>query len=95
MKKVRLIKKFLPRKNYLWIFSNEIEDKLSSYQQGELVEVYLNNGKFYCIGYVNPKSLIAIRILTFSKEEINKDFFKKNGPPYQSRPIRSHPFSGY
>lgn len=76
MKKVRLIKKFLPRKNYLWIFSNEIEDKLSSYQQGELVEVYLSNGKFYCIGYVNPKSLIAIRILTFSKEEINKDFFK-------------------
>lgn len=76
MKKVRLIKKFLPRKNYLWIFSNEIEDKLSSYQQGELVEVYLNNGKFYCIGYINPKSLIAIRILSFSKEEINKDFLK-------------------
>lgn len=77
MKKVRLNKKFSPKKNYLWIFSNEIDSKLASYEQGELVEVYLSNGKFYCVGYINPKSLIAIRVLSFVREKINKDFFKK------------------
>lgn len=76
MKKVRLKKKFTPRKNYLWIFSNEINNKLDSYDQGELVEVYLNNGKFYGIGYINPKSLITIRILSFESEKIDKKFFE-------------------
>ncbi|MCX7990822.1 MAG: class I SAM-dependent rRNA methyltransferase [Proteobacteria bacterium] len=75
MKKVRLNKKFVPKAFYLWIFSNEIEDRLSKYEAGELVEVYLANGKFYCIGYINPKSLIAIRILSFVQRDIDKDFF--------------------
>lgn len=77
VKKIRLNRKFKPKKNYLWIFSNEIKDDLSSYIQGELVEVYLSNGKFYGVGYINPKSFLAIRILTFNKQAIDKSFFKK------------------
>lgn len=77
MKKIRLNKKFFPKHNHLWIFSNEIQDRLGDYEKGDLVEVYLNNDKFYCIGYVNPISLIAIRILSFEKSSINKEFFKE------------------
>ncbi len=77
MKKVILNKTFIPKNGYLWIFSNEISGKLSEFETGEIVKVYLNNGKFYCIGYINPRSLIAIRIISFKDTEINKDFLKK------------------
>lgn len=77
MKVVRLNKNFKPKHGYLWIFSNEIQGKLSGYEIGELVKVYFNNDKFYCLGYINPNSLIAIRIISFTDTEINKEFFKK------------------
>ena len=34
-------------------------------------------GTFLGIGYINPNSLISIRILTREKEEIDESFFKK------------------
>lgn len=77
MTKIKLNKNFRKKPGYLWIFSNEIDGKLADFEPGQLVKVYLSNNKFYCIGYINPKSLIAIRIVTFEETEINKDFLKK------------------
>jgi 23S rRNA (cytosine1962-C5)-methyltransferase len=76
MNKIKIKKSFKPKQGYLWIFSNEVDGKLSEYTHGELVEIYLHNDKFYGIGYVNPNTLIAVRIISFSKKEINKEFIK-------------------
>lgn len=63
-----------------WIFSNEIaEPKLMSrLQAGDLVEVLDCHGHYLGTGFVNPKSLIAIRILGRDRKEvIDADFFAR------------------
>lgn len=77
MRRVKLSKNFRAKSGYLWIFSNEIEDRLSNYQKGEIVTIQKNDGTFYAIGYINPNSLIAIRILSFNQITINEAFFEE------------------
>ena len=62
---------------HLWIFSNEIVENLKTYSTGSIVSIYDKKGVFYGKGYINPHSLITVRILTKDDEPINKDFFKK------------------
>lgn len=59
-----------------WIFSNEIETDFKPIPPGSLVEVYSHQNRFLGTGYINPQSLIAVRLLTRMREEINKDFFR-------------------
>ena len=44
---------------------------------GSLVELRDKKSTFLGIGYVNPNSLISVRILTREKEEIDEPFFKR------------------
>lgn len=61
-----------------WVYNNEIGKVEGRYNQGDIVEVYNHKGKFIGKGYINPKSLITIRIMTRDRsEEINEEFFKK------------------
>jgi 23S rRNA (cytosine1962-C5)-methyltransferase len=60
-----------------WIFSNELLESPKKYAPGCLVEVYDKKDVFVAIGYINPSSLIAVRLLTRQRQEINCDFFKK------------------
>jgi len=62
---------------HLWVFSNEIYENLKNYAAGMLVEVFDMHDLFLGIGYINPQSLISIRLLTREKEEINRDFFRR------------------
>ena len=62
---------------HLWIFSNEIYENLKDYAVGTLVEVFDMHELFLGIGYINPQSLISIRLLTREKEEINRGFFQR------------------
>lgn len=55
---------------YLWIFSNEIED-IGNYSPGEIVRIFNSSKEFIGIGYINPHSLISVRIL--SRKDINID----------------------
>jgi 23S rRNA (cytosine1962-C5)-methyltransferase len=51
---------------HLWVFSNEIDTgqtPLPKFQAGELVRVLAHNDRALGLGYVNPKSLIAARML--------------------------------
>jgi 23S rRNA (cytosine1962-C5)-methyltransferase len=51
---------------HLWIFSNEIDTgqtPLPKFQAGELVRVLAHNDRALGLAYVNPKSLIAARML--------------------------------
>jgi 23S rRNA (cytosine1962-C5)-methyltransferase len=63
------------KSGHLWVFSNEIADSLKKYNGGEIVDVYSHGGEFLGRGYINPSSLIAVRILSYEKEEIDREFF--------------------
>jgi 23S rRNA (cytosine1962-C5)-methyltransferase len=55
------------RAGHLWVFSNEIDVKrspLSSFEPGELAAIVDAAGKAIGIGYVNPNSLIAARLVS-------------------------------
>ncbi|MEZ5016770.1 MAG: class I SAM-dependent rRNA methyltransferase [Flavipsychrobacter sp.] len=59
-----------------WVFANELGDNTGTYNAGDIVELYSYNGSFVGKGYINPKSAIRIRLLTYNKEEqIDKQFF--------------------
>jgi 23S rRNA (cytosine1962-C5)-methyltransferase len=60
-----------------WIFSNELASSPKNHEPGSLVEVYDIRENFIGIGYINPNSLISIRLLTRKQEQINPDFFRK------------------
>ncbi|MBF0344395.1 MAG: class I SAM-dependent rRNA methyltransferase [Nitrospirae bacterium] len=62
---------------HLWIFSNELEGSPKGYTPGALVDVYDRHDNFVAVGYINPHSLIAIRILSREKEEIDADFLRE------------------
>ncbi len=60
-----------------WVFSNEIENMPAGLAPGELVDVLDHAGRFIGRGYVNPHTLIAVRILTRKREEIDSEFFRR------------------
>lgn len=63
-------------KGHPWVYRNEIERIEGEYQPGDIIEVYNHKSKFIGKGYINPSSLIMIRILTRDiSEEINEEFF--------------------
>jgi 23S rRNA (cytosine1962-C5)-methyltransferase len=60
-----------------WIFGNEIAETEDTVKPGDIVTVFNADKKFIGKGFINPKSQIAIRLLTRNaSEEINPDFFK-------------------
>lgn len=62
---------------HLWVFSNELAERPKKFAPGSLVELRDRKDSFLGIGYVNPNSLISIRILTRHREEIDREFFKR------------------
>jgi 23S rRNA (cytosine1962-C5)-methyltransferase len=62
---------------HLWIFSNELATSPKNFEPGSIVELRDRKDIFLGIGYINPHSLIAVRILTRQREEINAEFFRK------------------
>jgi 23S rRNA (cytosine1962-C5)-methyltransferase len=60
-----------------WIFSNELASSPKNHPPGSLVEVYDMKKDFIGIGYINPGSLIAVRLLTRRQEIIDENFFRQ------------------
>lgn len=88
MDKVLLKRTSRLSKGHLWIFSNELSVSPKRFEPGSIVKVYDNKGSFLGIGYINPNSLIAVRLLTKKEEPINADFFRKmiiNAIDYRKR----------
>jgi 23S rRNA (cytosine1962-C5)-methyltransferase len=55
------------RAGHLWVFSNEVDVEhtpLSGFAPGDIVAIVDHRGKPLGIGYVNPNSLIAARLVT-------------------------------
>ena len=77
MQKVHLKRTKRIHWGHLWVFSNEIYEDLKGYSPGSLVEIFDRQENFLGKGYINPNSLISIRILSWDRVEINRDFFKR------------------
>jgi 23S rRNA (cytosine1962-C5)-methyltransferase len=78
--KTDAIKRFHP-----WIFSGAIKVKDSSIKNDELVDVVDEKNNFLAIGYYTDSN-IAIRVLSFSKEEsLSKLFHKKIADAFDAR----------
>lgn len=79
MKTVKLKKNEERRilRGHPWVFSNELEGSPAGFIPGELVDVADHAGRFVGRGYINPRSLISVRLLTRHQEEINRAFFRK------------------
>jgi 23S rRNA (cytosine1962-C5)-methyltransferase len=77
MRTIKLKKKEERRvqRGHPWVFSNEIADLPAAAVPGELVEVRDFSGAFIGRGYINPRSLIAVRILTRKQEDLDAAFF--------------------
>ena len=59
------------REGHSWIYSNEINTKLTSlknFEPGDTVDVVNHQDKWLGRGYINPNSLICIRLLTRDKK---------------------------
>lgn len=69
------------KQGHLWIYSNEINTEicpLKEFGLGQQVTVESEAGKALGIGYINPNSLICVRLLSRNiKTKINVNFFKK------------------
>ncbi|PJC87972.1 23S rRNA (cytosine(1962)-C(5))-methyltransferase RlmI [Vibrio sp. HA2012] len=65
------------RRKHPWIFSRGIERVEGTPQSGETVDVFALNGEWLAKAAYSPDSQIRARVWSFTKEEINKDFFVK------------------
>ena len=77
MQKVHLKRTKRILDGHLWVFSNELYENPKKYDPGSIVEIYDMKDVFLGIGYINPHSLISIRILSREKESIDREFFRK------------------
>jgi 23S rRNA (cytosine1962-C5)-methyltransferase len=62
---------------HLWVFSNEIYERLGDYAPGSVVEIFDRKETFLGTGYINPSSLISVRILARERVAIDREFIKK------------------
>lgn len=66
---------------HLWIYSNEIDNEktpLTQFKPGEQVIIQAANGKTLGCGYVNPHSLISVRLVSRDAEKsLTKELIKK------------------
>jgi len=61
-------------RGHRWIFSNEISSNLKDYTAGTWVEVQSAKGASLGTGYINPNSLIAVRMVCPPGRNPDKDF---------------------
>jgi 23S rRNA (cytosine1962-C5)-methyltransferase len=60
-----------------WVFSNELREVPKDCSPGDIVDVLDASGGFVGRGYINPHTLIAVRILARRQEEIDGQFFRR------------------
>lgn len=61
-----------------WVYRTEIASINGTYTPGDIVAVEDYRGRFIGRGYINPASMITVRILTYSrKEEIDTAFWRR------------------
>jgi 23S rRNA (cytosine1962-C5)-methyltransferase len=59
-----------------WVFKDDVESVDGDFEPGEVLEIKAANGAFMALGYVNARSSIPARILSFKREVINLEFYR-------------------
>jgi 23S rRNA (cytosine1962-C5)-methyltransferase len=59
------------RAGHPWIFSGAIASGLEGAEPGEPVSVHAASGRFVAAGYANPRTPIAVRVLTLEDEAVD------------------------
>ncbi len=62
-------------KGHTWIFSNEIFPPKEPINAGDIVEIRKSDNTFAGVGFYNPHSLIAVRILSRIHQTVDETFF--------------------
>jgi len=66
------------RSGHPWVYRTEIDRMEEGINPGDIVEVYDSSMNFIGKGYINQRSMITVRMLTYNKdEEIDYEFFYK------------------
>lgn len=60
-----------------WVFSGAIDRIDDDYKTGDLVKIYSSRDEFLGTGYLNPRSQIAVRMLSFEEGDVNRSFFEE------------------
>ncbi|ABK17550.1 class I SAM-dependent rRNA methyltransferase [Syntrophobacter fumaroxidans] len=60
-----------------WVFNNEIDGRLPDFEPGSWVEVFSSKRVPLGRGYINPRSLIAVRLVTGPGQEPTREFFSE------------------
>ncbi len=63
-------------RGHLWAYRNEFET-LPELDEGALLDVYSGKGRFVGAGFYQAEGGIAVRILTYEREEIDASFFRR------------------
>ncbi|HEX3015406.1 MAG TPA: class I SAM-dependent rRNA methyltransferase [Desulfobacteria bacterium] len=58
-----------------WVYKSEIAEVRGEPDAGAVVDVLNHGGHFLARGFYNPKSQIAVRVLTYQQQEITPEFF--------------------
>lgn len=62
----------------MWVYDNEIDSILGSYENGDIITVHDFDGFFMGYGFINTNSKITVRMLSRKKEHlITEDFLKQ------------------
>lgn len=64
------------KNGHLWVFSNEIYTIDGAPEAGEVVRVLDGNRNLLGVGYYNPNSLIAVRMLQSHEAPIDMEFYR-------------------
>ena len=62
---------------HLWIYDNEIRIVEGHVDPGDVVDVRTADRSFIGRGHINPRSTIAVRLLTRQRETIDEAFFRR------------------
>jgi 23S rRNA (cytosine1962-C5)-methyltransferase len=65
------------KSGHQWVFSNEIKDIIGKPQTGDIVECYDGSNNFVGIGFYNPHSLIAFRLVSKKNEIVDTKFWQE------------------
>ena len=65
-KAAKKVREFFP-----WVYKSDILTDLESFDPGEMVKALDEEGSFLAVGYINPKSTITFRILSYRDEKID------------------------
>ena len=57
-----------------WVFRSDIDSADAAVSTGDVVDIRSSKGKFLAKAFYNPTSQIALRILTYREEPVNRDF---------------------